>query len=611
MAKGLRNVAFLHNAALGLCLLAIGTVERSSAFESLDRGMIAIRVDTKSVAIGWRFLASDPANIAFNLYYRARGQKDVKLNDHPIIKSTHFIDSNAELGKKKTYWITSLTLRSGRGVPTYRESKELARVELAGHTTVQPYKSFPLQGDYTFSKVGIADLNGDGKYDYVIKQPGSNQDPGQSRRSQGTYKIEAYLDDGTFLWRKDLGWNMNQGVWFTPMIVYDLDGDGKAEVALKTAPYAASYEESLAEKTGRAMGVILSGPEYITVLDGMTGKQKAQANWVERGNPEDWGDTHGNRVNRNQLGIASLDGKRTSLLVARGTYTRMVVDAFDLEEGKLLKRWRWDGDKEDPQVRGQGSHGMHTADLDGDGREEIILGSVALDDDGTVLWNTGMGHNDMGYLADIMPTRPGLEIVLGYETRQDKNGICLVDAATGQIIWGHPYKTTHFHNQGMFGDFVPDNPGMEFYVGDLVQGKGRGALKNYWLYDADSGLLISEANLGGLSPRAIFWSGKTSKAYIPQTAKRTKNGHRLHSIVEYGGGQIGSLLGRIVAIADVLGDWREEIIVSLPGELRIYSTPIPTTRRRVCLMEDSLYRNDVAMQAMGYLYPPQTSYYFR
>src|SRR5687768_14154105 len=130
---------------------------------------------------------------------------------------------------------------------------------------------------------------------------------------------------------------MNMGVWWTPQIAADLDGDGKAEVALKMAPYAATREEA----TISDLGFGIEGPEYVVVLNGMTGKEIARADWVERGDPARWGDTRGNRVNRNQIGRAKLDAKQTSLLVARGTYTYMYLDAWNLVDGKLVKVWRW------------------------------------------------------------------------------------------------------------------------------------------------------------------------------------------------------------------------------------------------------------------------------
>jgi len=584
-------------------LLALASL--ATAAEKIDRGMIALPIDSGGVYLGWRFLDEDPAGRVFNVYRSTNGAEAVKLNESPMQDGSNFVDVDAPLDQPNEWWITSVALPRG-GQP--REGDVLGRVSMAANTPALPYVSIPLQGDYTFQRVGIADLNGDGKYDYVIKQPSNGLDPGTARVSPGTYKVEAYLHDGTFLWQKDLGWNMNMGIWWTPMIVWDFDGDGKAEIALKTAPYAATLEDSLAERNAPALGFVIKGDEYCSILDGMTGEEITKVDWVERGDPEVWGDNRGNRVNRNQISLAYLDGTTPSLLVCRGTYTRMVVDAYNLVDGKLEKLWRWDGDNDDPQIRGQGSHGQHIVDVDGDGRDEMILGSVVLDDDGTTLWNLGLGHPDVMYAGDFIPTRPGLEIAYGYERRQTKNGICLVDARTGEIIWGHPYKTTHIHDQGMVGDFVASNPGMEVYSGEQDR-------TGYWLYSVATGELISQENLGGISPRAVFWDETTVKAYIPGRRFSGRafgaGGPRPTQIMKYGQGQIGEFEGRLVAIADVHGDWREELIVSFSGELRIYTTTIPTALRRPALMEDPLYRKDAAMQAMGYFYPPQLSYHFR
>ena len=641
--------SFVSGAALTAIILGSATV--SFAAEKFDRGMVALRTDEKSVYLGWRLLAEDPASRVFNVYRSTAGGAAVKLNDAPMSAGTNFVDSTAKLDQPNAWWITSVALPRG-AQPV--EGDTMGRVELPANSPVQTYISIKLKDENeTFQKIGLADLNGDGKLDFIIKQPSAGLDPGTALPSPDTYKIEAYLNDGTFLWRKDLGWNMNMGIWWTPYIVADFDGDGKAEVALKTAPFAATRDESLSERTGRARGFVVTGPEYCSILNGMTGEEITKVDWIERGNQLDWGDESGNRVNRNQIGLACLDGKTTSLLVARGTYTRMVVDAYNLVNGKLVKLWRWDGDKESPPVRGQGSHTMVVGDVDGDGRDEIILGSVALNPDGKMRWNLGLGHPDIMYMADVIPSRPGLEIAYGYEVPMNKNGICLVDANTGQIIWGHPYKTTHIHDQGMFGDFIASSPGMELYGAEL-DGTGK------WVYSAATGELIAEENLGGLSPRAIWWDDTSVKASIPgrsfggawgggpgpgggrgrgarggaaanasATAPSPAAGdvavtapapgpggggggfNTPNAIMKYGAGKIGEFEGRLVAIADIFGDWREEIIVTLPGELRIYTTTIPTAKRRVCLMQDPLYRKDVALQTMGYFYPPQLSYHFR
>lgn len=537
-----------------------------------DRGLVALAKLDASVYLGWRLLATDKPDVAFNIFRATDAGTLVRLNPLPLKVSTDFVDREADLTKRNV-WVL-------RQVQDGKESGDLATVALSAHTPPMGYRSIQLRGNYSFSKVGLADLNGDGKLDFVLKQPEQTSDPGVWQLSTNTFKVEAYLNDGTVLWQRDLGWNIEQGVWWSPMIVADFDGDGKAEVALKTAPLEPIYRNPA--------GRILEGPEYLSVWNGETGKEITRVDWPARGNVADWGDDKGNRASRHLIGLAKLDGRRTSLLALRGTYTTMLVDAYNLVNGKLKRVWSWNGDKETPPVRGQGMHGMHAADVDGDGREEIILGAAVIDDNGKTLWNLKMGHPDVCYVTDVIPSLPGLEIAYGFETAQEKNGFCVAEAKTGKLIWGCDHLTTHIHSQGLLADIDPTNPGLELYGGEKF-------LTNRWLYSAQSGKLLSREELGTLSPNPIYWDASDLKAYLTRDGK----------IVKYKGATLGEIEGRVIAIADILGDWREEVITSVPGELRIYSTTIPATRRHVWLMEDLIYRNDVALAAMGYLYPPQ------
>jgi rhamnogalacturonan endolyase len=536
------------------------------------RGLIAVVTPKKQVYLGWRLLGADPADVAFNVYRSADRGALEKLNAEPIRASTDFVDKTASLAKSN-YWLVKVMTKDA-------ETGAVNSTALPAKSKPQPYQVITLKSNYVFSKVGIADLDGDGKLDFVIKQPQQVTDPGVWKPSLETFKLEAYRHDGALLWRRDLGVNIEQGVWWSPMVVADFDGDGKAEVALKTAPLDVDYRN----KVGR----VLTGPEWLSVLDGLTVQEIARVDWPARGGIAEWGDKVGNRASRHLIGMAKLDGKRTSLLALRGTYTKMLVDAYNLEGGKLEKVWSWNGDEETPKVRGQGMHGMHAADVDGDGREEVILGAAVIDDNGKALWNLQMGHPDVCYVTDVIPANPGLEIAYGFETAQEKNGFSVADAKTGKILWGCNHLTTHIHSQGLLADIDPTNPGLEFYGGEKF-------LKDRWLYSATDGKLLSREDFGSLAPNPIYWDDSYVKPYL------AKDG----DIVKYKGAKLGKIEGKVIAIADVLGDWREEIITTVPGELRIYTTTIPSTRRHFWLMEDPIYRNDVALGAMGYLYPPQ------
>jgi rhamnogalacturonan endolyase len=218
-----------------------------------------------------------------------------------------------------------------------------------------------------------------------------------------------------------------------------------------------------------------------------------------------------------------------------------------------------------------------------------------IDDDGKALWSTGLGHPDHCYVGKIDPQRPGLEIYYGMETRQkERNGMCLVDAATGKILWGHEGPTRHVHGQGTCSDIDAEHPGCECYSADTDPSK-----KYAWSrLRTCKGEVLSEENLGGFGPLAAYWDADLQRELLLRG-----------TIQDYHGGRHGPRIeGRVVAVADILGDWREEIITSVPGELRIYTTTIPAADRRVCLMQDPIYRMDVVCAAMGYYQVPMTSY---
>ncbi len=574
---------------VSILLLAVTSAGEAVAQERFNRGVVAVVDDARQAYIGWRLLTEDPADVAFNVYRRTAGGAAVKVNPQPITSSTNLVDTTAPLDRDNTWFV--------RAVVADRELEPSDSASLPANSPPNQVRVIPLQGDYLFNRVGISDLDGDGVFDYVIKQPGAGHglDPGTVGHSPDTFKLEAYNGrTGEFMWRYDLGWNMTMGVWWTPYITGDFDGDGRAEVALKMAPYAATPEDAMIDEGG----FVLEGPESLVVLDGTTGEEIARTDWVERGDPARWGDDRGNRVNRNQIGVARLDGDRLSILAARGTYTLMYVDAWNLVDGELVKVWRWFGDENDPPIRGQGAHGMHVFDFDGDGREEIALGSVMLDDDGTTLWANGLGHPDVFYAADLIPDRPGLELAYGYESRQPINGIQVADARTGEMIWGHPDPTAHIHDWGMLADIDPENPGFELYAAEQRRELGQ------FLYSSMDGKLLATQDLGSITLNPIYWLDGPQKVYNVFSYRGDTT-----VLQKYGDATpVATLQGRIIGIADVIGDWREEIILTVDGELHIATTTVPATRRHVHLMQDPLYRNDVAHASMGYFYPPNTSY---
>ena len=540
--------------------------------ESMGRGVVALPKSDGSIYVGWRLLKDDPKDVAFDVFRRAGSEDSVKLTEKPLSETTDFVDKNPAAGVRNEYVIIPVT-QGKAGRPS----------EIVGATPsqeAQDYVSIKLDGDYTFQKCGIADLNGDGVYDYVIKTPNANIDPYEKywKPSPETYKIEAYLADGTFLWRYDMGWAIERGIWYSPLLAYDLDGDGKAEVCLKVGEGDPRDDD----------GHVTSGPEYLLILDGMTGKEKTRADWPDRDDFPSY-----NYASRNQMAVAYLDGKTPSLIIVRGTYNVIQVLAYEYRDGKLREQWRWNDAEEGGRYRGQGAHSMHSVDIDNDGRDEVFLGSAVLDDNGVGLWSTGLGHPDHHYVGDIDPSRPGLEVYYGVERRAPANGCCLVDATTGEILWGIDVPTRHVHSTGMCSDIDGSVPGIEAYSSDTDAAKKSNVR---WLFDAKGNILRDDLDWG-FGFKTVYWDADLQRELI-----------RGRRIFDYGSDDtITNIEGSTVAYADILGDWREELIVSTAGELRVYTTTIPAKDRRVCLMQDPLYRLDVCIQAMGYTQCPMTT----
>jgi len=562
------NCRSLLNLLVGLFVFA-GFSAGVSGAEKPDRGLIALEREDGSVFLSWRLLDTDSEDIAFQVKRcssESAADTSILTKGQPY-RATNISDQTAGRGKAYVYELYESSTKKWPG-----EIRKLGEIKVKLTGRPRPYISIPLDGNYDFQKVGIADLDGDGAYEYVIKQPNFNTDPyqrpGYWKKSTTTYKLEAYRLDGTMMWRYDMGWSIEAGIWYSPWVVYDVDGDGKAEVYCK-----AGEGDPRDEK-----GLVQTGPEYLVKLDGQTGKVVAKMPWLSRD-----GFSQYNYYCRNFLTVAYLDGRKPSLIMQRGTYRLIKMQALDKEFNQI---WYWESTQEKKKYGGQSGHGLITADIDADGRDELVIGSAVLDEYGKGIWTTEMGHPDAFYVADIDPDNPGLEIFYGIEPRQKTDGICVVDAKTGRKLWAHKEPTRHIHAQGMAADILADSPGMEVYAGERD-------LKQRWLYSA-KGKLIEFKETGTLSPRALWWDADPQKEVIISGAIR-----------DWGGEAMQPIQGRVIAVVDCLGDYREEVITSLKGELRIYSTTVPTTERRICLMQDHQYRLGIVAQTMGYYYPAQ------
>lgn len=556
-----------HSSRLFLVsLLTFAATSAAAQPAPQGRGLAALANEAGAVTVSWRLLGSDPPDVAFHVYrrdlYREAGF--VRMTDSPVSSSTTYLDHTATPGQSYRYRVHAVV--EGKEIP----SPDIAYLTATGGH--RPYVSIALEGNYVARSVGMGDLNGDGVLDYVIKQPDFNSDPFHRprywKRSPEPYKLEAYNGaNGKLLWRYDMGWAIETGTWYSPYLVYDLDQDGFAEV------YTKAGEGDPREIDGR----VIAGPEYLVKIDGRTGQVVARSAWHSREGWESY-----NRSMRNMLAVAYLDGQKPALIMQRGTYDQIKTAALDRN---LKEIWKREAKNPHP-LPGPGTHSLLAADIDLDGRDELILGATALDDDGSVLWETGLGHPDPCHVADIDPGHPGLEIFLGIEPRRSSHGVCLVSARDGRVLWYFDGPTSHVHSKGMIGDIDPTHPGMECYAGEQDGSE-------HWLYAAD-GTRLSKRSLGTLSPYAVWWDDDPQKEILVEGR-----------LFKYPDQTLMQIEGKVLAIVDCLGDWREEIITSLPGELRIYSSTLPSSHRRPWLMENRQYRLGVAISSMGYYREPQ------
>lgn len=591
--------------------------------ENLDRGLTAVALDANKVYLSWRLLEEDPTSVSFNVH-RIQDNKDIgRINSRPVVQTTDFVDENVPKNVKQlAYYVVP------DGQKADPKTAKATAVDLT--KPWRGYFSIPLNGHYSTNAIAFGDLDGDGRLEMVIRWPPIETGPGGPWvRSVDTNKIEAYTQDGKMLWQHDMGWSIELGTHYAPFVVYDLDGDGKAEVITKYNPgdHREKEQRPGSMRLGQVGGGrVESGPEYLAILDGMTGKIKATIEWPSR---EEWtpdlvipqdifksgytGSTYNQYESRNQIGVAYLDGKTPCVIVSRGVYHLIVTEALEYTpDGQLRELWRWSNRNLPRKYWGQASHNMVTVDLDGDGRDEVLLGSMALDDDGSVLWTTGLGHADASHVGDLDPTRPGREIYYNIENKpynlQQLNTMCMVDAATGELIWGYDYPTQHVHHSGLCADIDANHPGAECYGGERASRTVR------WLWNS-KGKLLSTEDLNNHTVNAVYWDDTPQKAII--TGTRTgyidrpepQNKYSDYRVRKYNGPVISSEIeGRVLAVADIFGDWREEIITATEGELRIYFTTIPAAYRTTCLLQDHFYRNNVASFSGGYIYNPILSY---
>ncbi|MEU9792466.1 rhamnogalacturonan lyase [Streptomyces sparsogenes] len=562
---------------------------QAAQLERLDRGLVSVRTGNDNL-VSWRWLATDPDDVTFNLY---RG--GVKVNPSPLT-TTNYLHKDAPNS-------ADYTVRAVVGGVEQPASPSAVQFR-SGYYDV-PISPPPGGSDYTYeaNDASVGDLDGDGDLDLVLKwQPTNAKDNSQSGATGNTI-VDGYTLQGQRLWRIDLGRNIRSGAHYTQFQVYDYDGDGTAEVAMKTA-------DGTVDGTGRTIGnasadhrnssgYVLSGPEFLTMFNGRTGAAVATVDYVPpRGTVSSWGDSYGNRVDRFLAGTAYLDGSKPSLIEARGYYTRTVISAWSFSGGQLTRKWTFDTNSSTNAGRGydgQGNHALTIGDVDADGRDEIVYGSMAVDDNGAGLWTTRNGHGDAAHLGDLDPSRPGLEY-FKVDEDSSKPSSYYADARTGQVLWSTPAGGDN--GRGVAGDIWAGSDGAEMWSA------------------ADGSIRDRSGAAKGRKPSSVnflsWWDGDPVRELLDGTHidkygtsadTRLLTGSGVHS--NNGTKATPSLSG------DILGDWREEVIwpTSDNKALRIYSTPYETDRKITTLLQDRTYRVALAWQNTAYNQPPHPGFF--
>ncbi len=595
---------------LAICLAIVSGIGQNllaqRKMERLNRGVVAVRTSATNVFISWRLLGTEPSNLAFNIYRGA-----VKINSAPITGATNYTDGGAiatDVYKVVPVLNNIEQINYPTGTATVW-AKQFMQIPLM----IPPAGITPSGEAYTYNAndASVGDLDGDGEYEIILKwDPSNSKDNSQSGYTGNVY-IDAYKLNGTRLWRIDLGRNIRAGAHYTQFLVYDFDSDGKAEMACKTA-------DGTTDATGviignpsadyrNTAGYVLSGPEFLTVFNGMTGAAMATTNYLPaRGTVSSWGDNYGNRVDRFIACVSYLDGIHPSIVMGRGYYTRLVRVAWDWRNGQFTHRWTFDSNTPgNSAYAGQGNHQLITGDVDGDGKDEMCNGASSIKSDGTGHYANGLGHGDAIHMSDMDPDRPGQEVWQCHEEPAAYGiyGLEFRDAKTGQPLWGVPGNNSDV-GRGIAADVDPRHKGYECWgsVGGLYNCKGvqigtaRPSVNHLVWWDGD----LSRELLDGT--KLEKWNYNTNSLdrlltlYLPANGNsESNNGTKANPAVT----------------ADLFGDWREEIVQRSYDNLflNIFTTINPTSTRLYTLMHDPQYRLAVAWQNTAYNQPPHPSFY--
>ncbi len=638
-------------------LQAVAATRFTRVMEYLDRGLVAIPKtysdETKGMYLSWRLLGTeDLAGTTFDIYrdgkliasdYDGTNYTDTGNSNGSDTGAVYYVVKHGEEitdsdvaantvivnGSKKTLTMTGGYENSSSSKPN---SYGYFDIPLKVPADVSDSKAGSYS--YTANDCSLGDVDNDGQYEIIVKWDPSNSKDNANTGYTGRVLFSCYELDGTMLWKNniDLGYNIRAGAHYTQFIVYDLDGDGHSEIVMKTAPGSKDANGNYVTKAGNTStirnasnsadyresgGYIISGPEYLTVFDGATGAALQTIDYTPAYSVASWGDTYGNRGNRFLAGVGYFGKKDSdgnflpSVVMCRGYYTQAYVVAYDWDGSNLKQRFYHKGEaKGSSSLYGQGNHNLTVTDADNDGYDEIIYGSAVINNDGSILSNTQLGHGDAMHVNDFNNDGQ-IEVFQVHEEGVGTYGGDLWIPKTGKHIYGMNstddvgrgamaniddayakknsnalaigYTSSHSNAYDVKGNELKARPNASsrMMINSFVYWDG--VLDREILDDAILGKY--DASTGGTSR---FYFGKNASMSIS-----TNNSTKYNACIT----------------ADLLGDWREEIVGRSGDSLRVYISTLNTDYKLTTLMHDSQYRNSVATENVGYNQPPHTSYY--
>lgn len=576
--------------------------------EDMGRGLVAVKTDNGNF-ISWRWKGTESLEIKYNLYRNGE-----LVNSKPM-SLTNYTDIDGKAGDK---YSVSTVLNGTEGEKCDEVSVWDGYFEIPlDKPSPEPMPGEEEPQSFTAGDASAADLDGDGEYEIILKWNGVVRDASKGGNTSLCY-IDAYKLDGTRLWRINMGMNIRSGEHDTQFMCGDFDGDGSAELAMRTADGTVAGDGTVIgdpKADWRDSNFKnLTGPLYLTVFNGEDGSVLASTDyWPQSTGKWDdgtewgidsWGDNWGNRSERYLGAVGHFsDSGNLSFAFVRGYYDRTCVGAWHVEDGKIVEDFKFDShyyphEEGGAWYTGQGYHNMVTADVDYDGYDEVCLGNIVIDNDGKPLYSTSLGHGDSQHLGDLVPSRPGLEIYTCQESRGAEYGFAMRDARTGEILYG--MRTETDNGRACAADIDPRYEGVE-------------AWSAYGVLTAADGTVLS-TNYSMPANFAIYWDGDLGREIEDGNAvyKYDLETSRLNPIFKAKGAHsINATKSNPCLQADLFGDWREELIYPENGDnkLRIYTTTIPTAYRIPTLTSDGEYYNAVLWQNDCYNQPPHLGYY--